>query len=561
MKALKGIEPVGCDRPLDAVLADVMARFDALAVRPGAIPHDVLVEAERLTRLRREELFRLYSEHCGPTPSERAYEMPLVLVALYFAYGANLKRLYERLQDINYPGLPDNYVRFWRAFDRVPEGVKDYLKLGSTKLLERFPFIVWYVHELNKVWHLDATTLKLSTPKKDSRRSKTGRRETTAWSLNVWEGSTRYLLATVVIDHAPTADDVIALLASAMRWRPEGPDGVYVGGVPTTVLTDNGKENIASSVDRYLATVGSEHRLTRRYMKQLNGKAERNGQAFTAMLTSGLPNSTRSPERYNRSGAMHVDLERSVSVATLNDEAQKLRHQWNWERMHRGIKDVPGLAWRGKDDHVYSAAIDVLARYFPPGRRNGGSVTYDKGRIEYGGNVYVALPGPNSSSAKRKLIVRHPVDDDSVLWGYYETGNRKGDLMGRFVQVNNTTPADAEAIDQYRIKTTTLCEDLAAFAAVLQAAETDLDPLDTAIKLYGHEVLNQRDYGWLREELDGHSDLLTRKPRSTSPAEVTLDKQRAKRSKKAASKVDEPEIVEMHQLSIFDGSADQVPLD
>lgn len=540
MRYMKDIQRPRAGRSHATAMEEVLHRLDALTPIGGPVPGDAVIEAERLLSTGRDVIhtefikFRNANRRLAGRP---AFRFPSVLIALLYAYG-DIKKLYRRLEEVGWPDLPGSYSAFYRAFAAVDPGIKDFMKISTEGLMNRFPFEQWIVDQTNRVWHMDCTRLKIQSARKDSRRSTPQWRLEHAWLIAVWDASKRYLLAVAVVDGQPTSEDIQGVLASAMRLRPEGPDSIVVGGVPWQIITDNGSEFIAKATTKLLAQVRAEQRPTRRYMKQLNGKAERNGASFSDMLLSGLPSRTRAPVKYNQSGTMSVQLNKSVSVNYLNRKAQELRHEWNWKRKHRMIQATPGAAYTASADPISTVGSEVLVPFFPTAERNDGIVTYSSGRAHHDNVTYLLTTYENASSEDQKLLLRHPHGDDTVLYGFFAEGQYEGRYFGTFIPASDRTEDDAVALDHYRVKTTNLAADLAAAAAVLQATYPDADPVETLRRLKGNELDDVPDFEWLNDFLVEYSEVLLRKGSAGEDAyRAAAGKTPRRRSRKSRRKV------------------------
>lgn len=165
------------------------------------------------------------------------------------------------------------------------------------------------------------------------------------WLVAIIDEATRVLIAAVLVPGHPTAVDIIATLALAIRGSTTE-FGDFIGGIPETIRWDNGREFVNQPVTHACIRLGIGAHPSSPYSGWQKGKVERFHQTIQRELFDRQPGAVHGPKTFSGKrpwvGA-DEDLRCFSSLALLVDEYRRI---YNHERKHSAIGTTPLQAWR-----------------------------------------------------------------------------------------------------------------------------------------------------------------------------------------------------------------------
>jgi hypothetical protein len=186
-------------------------------------------------------------------PKQRAYSRAVAnddMCALVAHVGFSKKAWRIAVEEGTFTG---SYATFLRALDRTNEGkaARKGLTNGQKALDKSSMYGTFPKDERNARWFLDHTEADIFV------RPDKGTKIFRPWVTNVRDGASGACLASIAWPSNPTADAVVAAIASAMLGDTYIVDGVevFLGGTPEALTLDNALEHAAEAVFRYVMAV------------------------------------------------------------------------------------------------------------------------------------------------------------------------------------------------------------------------------------------------------------------------------------------------------------------
>jgi putative transposase len=178
------------------------------------------------------------------------------------------------------------------------------------------------------------------------------------WITWIIDCATRAITGVAVTPHPPSRDAVLAALRTGMSCQePFGP----VGGLPSLVRVDRGKEFLCATVTRALAGLAVPVHPLPAYTPHLKGTIEQLNDAVKEMLLVSLPGYTRRARMTGvpRSEAGEKLLPFAAFVQILLDWV----HWWNTEHHPAGLGGArtPLQAWEADPTPVDEVPAGDLA--------------------------------------------------------------------------------------------------------------------------------------------------------------------------------------------------------
>lgn len=251
------------------------------------------------------------------------------------------------------------------------------------------------------------------------------------WGTPVIDECTRFAISTNVTDGSPDTQTSVAVLAAAVQGY-ETDNGVWVGGLPDRVLSDNGSEYKTSAVAAGLVRIGftllvdADDAPAEEFIGSVRGQFTRPGepwangiveryhrtthQEFSSNLPGYVPPELETFERLERRAFWQAHPERLLTRSQFT----ALLHDWlmefNYRRPHSSLGGLtPFEAW--------CADPKVLAQPDPEAVRlamlSEGTRVVDRGRVKAFTNKYYSddLAGYHGRTVEIRYL---PGRDESV---------------------------------------------------------------------------------------------------------------------------------------------------
>lgn len=254
---------------------------------------------------------------------------------------AHLGKLAPAYKELRAAGKTDikSLSTFRRAWKRLDPAVRAMATDGAKGVQAVQLCTRWQAPERNHTWQMDHEELPVwvmprgrSTPEK-------------SWVTVVEDDNTRYVLAVLVTFGTPTAEQVVAAIADAIRRKDTTVAGQWVGGVPLRILTDNGGDYVSALCTQSLVRLGITHRRSYPYSPHQKGKVERFNQTSQHEFAARLPGYAYGPRTLKQKdfyGLGGTILDEVVLIELLLDWVE----QYNTERPHSALGGrTPLEAW------------------------------------------------------------------------------------------------------------------------------------------------------------------------------------------------------------------------
>ena len=333
---------------------------------------------------------------------------PDVLSALA---GTNtLKDAWQQLQahpSVQVPGYP--------AFTRTMKTKTDsalYATVtrrgGREGFIRNSLFLTYTAPHRNAVWQADAQEIPVDVS------TDTGVRRVKPWQTTFIDDATRVVVATVITESQPRADDIVAALVAGVRGR-QLPDGTRIGGLPEVIRYDNGKEFLNEAVMAACARLGISPQACTPYTPWQKGKIERWHLSSQAELYDRLPGATHGPKTFTGRQPWRNTLGEVLTLGSLTLHALAWVQEYTTDRVHEALGCTPAAKWA--QDTTPLAFVDpaVLHQFSLAAAR---PRTVNRDGISVGGVKYLA--SELVSIVRRKVQVRVLPHDTSVIAVFHD---------------------------------------------------------------------------------------------------------------------------------------------
>lgn len=358
--------------------------------------HELEVAAAELDRSPRQ-VRRLLDAWDPSPPRPPLWVFAEWLIPLYYAHGW-LKSLHEELMTTRtelvaagqtVPAelsvIPNDYVTFWRAFDRLPKRTKEFGRRGAPGLRRRFVYLMWQARERNEIWQADCCKLDIWILPKGAKKP------VRPWLITFLDDSTRMVMGAMLCLSQPTAEEVGAACVRAMRRKPTPIPGVWFGGRPGRILWDNGPEFIATLITLLAARLGFIGHAVARHTPTAKGKIERFFGTFQRWVLWRLPGYSKGPRSYTNRDVFKGKLSELLDEDQLWAHISERVDFYNFERPHQAHGKRPPL-WKWSTDTTPLDEVPMADMRFALLLAKVAKRAHPNG-IEHRGTFFVSLDG------------------------------------------------------------------------------------------------------------------------------------------------------------------------
>lgn len=292
----------------------------------------------------------------APNPkAESRFRLCEDSIALYMEMNGNVTATRRAMIEREFPAVPSRRT-LQRAVDRLPAATRATAKHGTMARRNHEPYVRMKTGGRNEVWQTDHKLLDIFVM------PPVGTRPVRPWLTIFIDDFTRVVTG-YVVGYDATAASVIAGLHAAVRIDPDwGP----FGGVPQTIVCDQGKDFLAQSVAEVALTLGTDLRPLAPYHPWLKGKVERFNRTIDQKFVGLLPGYTHGPTRndntlYGPSGHM--------TDAEFRRQLHEAIHSYNHAHAHRELGDLtPAEMWDLDPTPIWEMADEDLAWMMRPSK-------------------------------------------------------------------------------------------------------------------------------------------------------------------------------------------------
>jgi putative transposase len=290
----------------------------------------------------------------------RAWQPSTQVLAVISAH-KTLRGAWLDLRTTDATSVP-SYPRFTAAMRDYPDqGIAKALKgHGARDLIATRMYLQVHVAHRNSQWQLDSQEIPVfCIPSRGSRPVK-------VWQTTCIDAAHRILMSTLFTAGPPTAHETAACIAAGIRGRTYllGGQEVFVGGIPSQIVWDNAKANLADVITELVQTLAFLGVPATPHAGWEKGKIESWHGISQTECYSTMPGYSYGPTSF--SGAAYWGDHRS-SEALLFSEDQLIAqaehwamHTYNTERIHGQIRQTPLASWAADSTPLRLATHDQL---------------------------------------------------------------------------------------------------------------------------------------------------------------------------------------------------------
>lgn len=177
----------------------------------------------------------------------------------------------------------------------------------------------------------------------------------------VMDHATRYVLSLVITFGTPSAEEVRVAFISAILERVAADGRTVVGGLPTQMVWDQGKEYLSTLVTESCLRLGTTPCPLPAYSPHLKGRCERFWRYFKQNCLAGMPGYIDSGADVR--GTLHR-AQHALSEAAFVDRVTEWVDWYNTEHIVRTLGSTPLQAWQADPHDLVTVSADQLWQDF-----------------------------------------------------------------------------------------------------------------------------------------------------------------------------------------------------
>ena len=303
------------------------------------------------------------------------------------------------------PTVP-SYPTFRRAVGALDPGIAAAItrKGGAPALHRNHLYLRVEAEYRNKVWAMDAQEIPVRVVPGGNRQPQK------YWQTTAIDDATRMVMATVITPDRPTSDVVAACIAQGIRGQVL--DGTYVGGVPETIIWDNGGEFVAGRITEMALALRFTGSAMTPYAPWEKGKIESWHRTIQREFYSTLPGNTHGPQSHSRKALWEPTLPTHLLTGDLlTAQALMWVEHYNITRPHSSLSGrTPLEAWRADTGPVRQVEPEALYSAMLSAK---GTRTVSKNGLRFRNIDYVCAE--LNEWVGREVTVRHLPHDASFI--------------------------------------------------------------------------------------------------------------------------------------------------
>lgn len=249
----------------------------------------------------------------------------------------------------------------------------------------------------------------------------------------VMDHATRYVLSVVITFGTPSAEEVRVAFIAAILDRNAADGCTRVGGLPSQIVWDQGKEFLSGLVTESCLRLGTTPFPLPAYSPHLKGRLERFWRFFKENCLACMPG-------YIDAGAdIAGNLQRAQHALTETAFVERVQAWIDWynsEHVNRSLRSTPLQAWQSDPRDLVTVPADQLWQDF---LLSSDRYTVTREGISIKGVNYVTLNGELGNLGGRKVEVRYLPHTRHFIEVFHQ-----GRHIGTAYPFDSLTPDDRE---------------------------------------------------------------------------------------------------------------------
>lgn len=250
-------------------------------------------------------------------------------LGLFYLCGGNMRRFRNELVAADFE-VPSEATLSRLVRTTVPKRVREGAKTGHRNRHSSALHIRHSAARSNDVYETDEFTLDIEIAD--------GPDVIRPRLLLLIDDKSRFIVSWALLRSAATGDDVLALFADGFEVRPaEDGSGRLIGGLPSTLTSDQGSAFRSGPVEVAFASLPSDFRPAPGYTPTAKGKVERAGQHVQDEIVVGLAGRVTRSETRDRKDLMQTGPETLLTFPQLLSRTAEVIRRLNYEMPHSGL--------------------------------------------------------------------------------------------------------------------------------------------------------------------------------------------------------------------------------